>query len=98
MYVTGCLNIELQAEVKTLTDHLESVKQNLVAERQKNHLLEQQLQLRGTGAPLTRGAGQSLSGGVSEALAEKVATLEIKELNEKQRADLASVRWVLTTD
>ena len=84
--------------MKTLTDHLESVKQNLVAERQKNHLLEQQLQLRGTGAPLIRGAGQSSSGGVSEALAEKVATLEIKELNEKQRADLASVRWVLTTD
>ena len=30
--------------------------------------------------------------GVSEALAEKVATLEVKELNERQRADLASVR------
>lgn len=85
----------MQAEVKTVTDHLESIKQDLTAEKQKNHLLEQQLQLRGTGMPLTRGEGQSSSGGgggVSEALAEKIATLEIKELNERQRADLASVR------
>ena len=86
----------LQAEVKTLTDHLESTKQDMAAEKQKNHLLEQQLQLiRGTaGAPVTRGASSSGGGGggVSEALAEKVATLEIKELNERQRADLASVR------
>ena len=65
----------------------------MAAEKQRNHLLEQQLQLiRGTaGAPVTRGASSS-GGGVSEALAEKVATLEIKELNERQRADLASVR------
>ena len=87
-------NAALQAEVKTLTDHLEGIKQDLAAEKQKNHLLEQQLQLRGTGTPTTRGAGQFPSGsGVSEALAEKVATLEIKELNERQRADLASVRY-----
>ena len=92
--VTNGINATLQAEVKTLTDHLESIKQDLAAEKQKNHLLEQQLQLRGTGTPITRGAGQSSSGsGVSEALAEKVATLEIKELNERQRADLASVRY-----
>jgi hypothetical protein len=87
--------LPLQAEVKTLTEHLESTKQDLAAEKQKNSLLEQQLQLiRGTGAPITRGAGgpSSSGGGVSEALAEKVATLEIKELNERQRADLASVR------
>jgi hypothetical protein len=89
--------LPLQAEVKTLTDHLESTKQDLAAEKQKNSLLEQQLQLiRGTpGVPITRGAGgPSSSGGVSEALAEKVATLEIKELNERQRADLASVRYM----
>ena len=81
--------------MKTLTDHLESTKQDMAAEKQRNHLLEQQLQLiRGTaGAPVTRGASSSVGGGgASEALAEKVATLEIKELNERQRADLASVR------
>ena len=84
--------------MKTLTDHLENIKQDLVAEKQKSHLLEQQLQL--PRAPITRGGGgKSSSGGdvggdsgVSQALAEKVATLEIKELNERQRADLASVR------
>ena len=89
--------------MKTLTDHLENIKHDLAAEKQKNHLLEQQLQLRGTGASIMTGARQSSLGrgtmsssssGVSEALAEKVATLEMKGLNERQRADLASVRWV----
>ena len=92
--------------MKTLTDHLESIKQDLAAEKQKNHLMEQQLQLKGTGTPVMKGAkrsssgsrGMSSSSGVSEALAEKVATLEMKELNERQRADLASVRWVSDYD
>lgn len=89
----------LQAEVKTLTEHLESVKQDLASEKQKSHLLEQhQQQLRATGTatarptPASSGRGSGAGGSVSEALAEKVATLEMKELNERQRADLASVR------
>ena len=91
----------IQIEVKTLTEHLESTKQELASEKQKTHLLEQQLaHLRAPGtAPGTIRPGSSGKrasgvdgGGVSEALAEKVATLEMKELNERQRAELATVR------
>lgn len=88
--------------MKTLSDHLENTKQDLTSEKQKNHLLEQQLRQNTGGvarrAHSSHGSSASfatnggVSAGVSEALAEKVATLEMKEMNERQRADLASVR------
>ena len=75
--------------------------QELASEKQKTHLLEQQLaHLKTPGtSPATirpcssgKGASGGGGGGVSVALAEKVATLEMKELNERQRAELATVR------
>lgn len=83
--------------MKTLTEHLESTKEELASEKQKTHLLEQNQahHLRAPRTPLgtTRSGFSGVSGGgVSEALAEKVATLEMKELNERQRAELATVR------
>lgn len=94
-----------QVEVKTLTEHLESTKQELASKKQKAHLMEQQLVQARTGATsagMTRSpsSGRGASsvadgvgvGGVSEVLAEKVATLEMKEMSERQRAELATVR------
>ena len=66
----------VQAEVRTLTDQLESVKQDLLSEKQKNQLYQT------TANPTDRPSGQS----------ERLVTLEMKELNERQRADLATTR------
>ena len=77
-------SIPLQAEVKTLSEQLECVKQELAVEKQKCRLLEE-------ATPSSSSAGcHTHHGGV----AERVATLEMKELNERQRAELAHTRSV----
>lgn len=65
-----------QAEVHTLNDQLESVKIELQTEKQKNKLSLISSSLRD---------GSSLE-------SERLATLEIRELTERQRADLATTR------
>ena len=75
--------------MRTLSEQLDTTRQNLAAEKQKNGLLEQQLvQLQTSGRGSSRGAGSDVGG----AMAERVATIEMKEMSERQRADLASVR------
>ena len=66
----------VQAEVRTLTDQLESVKQDLLSEKHKNQLYQ------ATASPADGPSGQG----------ERLVTLEMKELNERQRADLATTR------
>ena len=66
----------VQAEARTLTDQLESVKQDLLSEKQKNQLYQ------ATASPADGPSGQG----------ERLVTLEMKELNERQRADLATTR------
>ena len=66
----------VQAEVRTLTDQLESVKQDLLSEKHKNQLYQ------ATVSPADGPSGQG----------ERLVTLEMKELNERQRADLATTR------
>lgn len=73
----------LQAEVSTLTEQLSCVKQELEGEKRRVHLLEQQLATAGV-----RGAGE----GGGHKSAERLATLEMQALSEKQRADLALLR------
>ena len=62
----------VQAEVRTLTNQLESVKQDLLSEKHK----------KATASPADGPSGQG----------ERLVTLEMKELNERQRADLATTR------
>ncbi len=80
----------MQAEVRTLSGQLEETRQELTLEKRKCHLLEERASVGG-------GAGESRSvvsggGGDGKAVAEKMAVLETKELNERQRADLAVLR------
>ena len=70
------LHSPVQAEVRTLTDQLESVKQDLLSEKQKNQLYQV------TASPADGPSGHS----------DRLVTLEMKELNERQRADLATTR------
>ena len=70
----------VQAEVRTLTDQLESVKQDLLSEKHKNQLYQTAAGTCTTPAYRLSGQGESL------------VTLEMKELNERQRADLATTR------
>ena len=67
-----------QTEARTLTEQLESVKQELAVEKLKS-------------GRVGVGSGEE---GEGEVVMGRVATLEMKELNERQRADLASVRYV----
>ena len=76
-----------------MSEHLDTTRHDLAAEKQKNHLLEQQLQVQPqvtmSGAP-RRGADADVGG----VLAQRMATVEMKEMSERQRVDLASVRCV----
>ncbi len=68
----------MQAEVCMLTEQLESVKQELQSEKQKSLLLT---------------ASCSPSAASPSPHSERLVTLEMKELNERQRADLATTRY-----
>lgn len=69
----------------TLSEQLSCVRQELEGEKRKVHLLEQQLVTAGIG-------GGSDGGGGGQKSAERLATLEMQALSEKQRGDLASLR------
>ena len=74
-----------QTEARTLTEQLESVKQELAVEKLKSGRVR-----------VGVGSGEGGEEGEGEVVTGRVATLEMKELNERQRADLASVRYVCT--
>lgn len=70
----------------TLSEQLSCIGQELEGEKRKVHLFEQQLATPGSGG------GSDGGGGGSQKSAERLATLEMQALSEKQRADLASLR------
>ncbi len=67
-----------QAEARMLTEQLESVKQELQSEKQKSVLFTAQC------SPTSVSPSPH---------SERLVTLEMKELNERQRADLATTRY-----
>ena len=71
----------------TLSEQLSCVRQELEGEKRKVHLLEQQLVTAGIG-----GGSDGGGGGGGQKSAERLATLEMQALSEKQRGDLASLR------
>ncbi len=68
-----------------MSNQLEEVKQDLLIEKQKNRLLERKEE----GGAVGRGQEGV---GKDQGRSNQIATLEIKILNEKQRAELYSVR------
>ncbi len=68
-----------------MSNQLEEVKQDLLIEKQKNRLLERK-EVGGAVRLGQEGVGKE------QRRSDQIATLEIKILNEKQRAELYSVR------
>ncbi|KAH9503689.1 hypothetical protein Btru_067161 [Bulinus truncatus] len=79
----------LEAEIKQLTTDNEVLKKTLEMEKQKLHALEaamEELHKRG----VTSGAEVNVTDGDIISISKKITMLEMKELNERQRAEHAS--------
>ncbi|XP_048578634.1 centrosomal protein of 290 kDa isoform X2 [Nematostella vectensis] len=85
----------LEADVKILREHESELKKEMTSLKERNHNLEQMLN-----ELLAKDSGQQTVGESSPArqeeinrISRKLATLEMKELNERERADHASRKY-----
>ncbi|XP_030844428.1 centrosomal protein of 290 kDa isoform X5 [Strongylocentrotus purpuratus] len=81
---------QLESENQRLEDDLDSLKRELTMEKEKLHTLEQAMQDYGNlQEALGKKGGSVYPGSETLSLAKRLTTMEMKELNERQRAEHA---------